>query len=544
MGTLGEKFNEQAEKNQKEEDAKIKKKSKNCQEQIRKHLESKNFDRSQIDFCLSDAHYIRLLAPAGSGKTRSLLWRCKTIHEYNKLMGNSPNKKFFVVTFTRIARDELSERLTSNEDFSEIRNLVRITTLNEWGNKYLHGIERSLEIISSDSKRFSTVDHDFRRLFKGFTKKIKSFYDKTKRRWSNYIDISKVFDSMKNCGFFHEGTKKQLNENFESHRKWLKDNGLERHFNANITQKLVKLGIVEDSNTSIDGFRAFLRLWQKTCDHLWETGKITLEDQKYRSLIEFRKKYGNNHSALPTPSRYDHVLVDEFQDISPLDMLLIKTLVDIYESSLVIVGDDDQAIFEWRGATPNFILSPHDHFKKDFKTYILEINYRSPKNIVAFSHKLISHNKKREAKKFVSNLETDAEVLVKKFPTHNECLDYVLDFARKASEKKLPNQLGIIGRKKGQLIPMQIVLTSNEIPFFARQDLNVLFSKAFKDLKEILEIISAPNLGTSTTVTNSFLKLMDYVRLYPLIKKTRGRLFHHLSSNRGVSNIEGCLEHS
>ena len=60
-----------------------------------------------------------------------------------------------------------------------------------------------------------------------------------------------------------------------------------------------------------------------------------------------------------------------------------------------IVGDDDQAIFEWRGATPEYILNPKEHFGKDFRDYQLDVNYRSPKNIVNLSRKLIRHNTNR-----------------------------------------------------------------------------------------------------------------------------------------------------
>ena len=139
-------------------------------------------------------------------------------------------------------------------------------------------------------------------------------------------------------------------------------------------------------------------------------------------------------------------------------------------------------------------------------------------------------------------MEEDAEILVRKFPTHNECVDYILEFAREANGKSEPRQLGIIGRKKGQLIPMQTVLISKDIPFFARQDLNVAFSRAFQDLKEILEIVSAePNLGPPSSVADSFLKLLKYVKLYPFSSRVTRKAFGYLS-NRDVSDIESCLK--
>jgi len=537
MAKLGDKFDEGVKRHQEEKERNAKKADDQTEKSIREKLEKSNLNESQYKFCLSTSRNIRLLAPAGSGKTLSLLWRCRVINERKK----QSRSKFLVVTFTRVARDELRQRLTLDKNFADIRESVRITTLNEWGYQYLRKNEGSLKVISSDYDRFEIMDHDFRPIFKSSTKKIAGFYKETTKKRGRYVDMMKIFDTMKNCGFCHDTNKNELHSNFEKQRKWLEENGLERYFTEEITKKLIQLKILDETDTSINGFRPFLKVWQETCYRLWENGKITLDDQKYRSLIEFRKRYATNPSSLPVPSRYQHVLVDEFQDISPLDMFFVKTLSGIYGSSLTIVGDDDQAIFEWRGSTPNFILYPENYFDGEFETHILEVNYRSPQNVVDISQKLIKHNKKRVDKKVESSVKENADVKVKKFPTHNECVDYILKFAREANETSKPRQLGIIGRKKGQLIPMQIALISKEIPFFARQDLNVAFSKAFQDLKEILEIVSTPHLGTPTNVANSFLKLMNYVNLYPIPKKIRNKIFYHLS-NRDVSNIESCLE--
>ncbi len=54
-------------------------------------------------------------------------------------------------------------------------------------------------------------------------------------------------------------------------------------------------------------------------------------------------------------------MVDEFQDINPLDIALIKGIAQRHRATLTIVGDDDQAIFEWRGATPEYILHPEQY---------------------------------------------------------------------------------------------------------------------------------------------------------------------------------------
>lgn len=532
MVKFSEKFDEALKNSQKLEEKNVIKAKNHIEKNIKRKLETAGLNESQIAFCMSESKNIRLLAPAGSGKTSSLLWRCKAILE------SKPKDRFLIFTFTRTARDELLVRLREPE-FSEITDNVRITTLNQWGNRYLRGSLGPLKFLNR-TNFYEIMAYDFSHIFRGSSEQSKDFYTKSTRKRQRYIDMMEIFEAMKNCGFRHDLSKKELSNKFNSQVNWLENNGLGRYFDKAIKNELEKFGFIDFKKNSINPFNKFLKIWRETCDHLWKSAKITFNDQKYFSLIKFEEY--KKQKSFPSSNRYQHILVDEFQDISPLDMFLIRTLVDVHESSLTILGDDDQAIFEWRGASPYFILKPEDYFDRAFETYVLNVNYRSTKNIVAYSQKLIKHNEKRVEKHVKSNVTQDAEVLVKRFHSHNECVDYVLSLAEKANENGESNQLGIIGRKKAQLIPMQIVLTSKDIPFFARQDLNVLFSKAFQDLKEILEIVSTENLGSTPHVVNSFLKLLDYIELYPLPKKTRDKFYYTLSV-RNVSNIEDLLRY-
>lgn len=88
-------------------------------------------NRSQRKFCkIPVTKNIRLLAPAGSGKTYSLLWRCLYIHNEFTNAGK-PSPRFIIVTFTRSAKYELEDRIKNDIRFSELR--ISIWTLNGWG---------------------------------------------------------------------------------------------------------------------------------------------------------------------------------------------------------------------------------------------------------------------------------------------------------------------------------------------------------------------------------------------------------------------------
>ena len=84
-------------------------------------------DSSQLQFCRSTESNIRLLAPAGCGKTVSLLHRCR------ELVQRADRKpRFLIVTFTKTATAELKDRVTNDPYLEPVRGQANITTLNAW----------------------------------------------------------------------------------------------------------------------------------------------------------------------------------------------------------------------------------------------------------------------------------------------------------------------------------------------------------------------------------------------------------------------------
>src|SRR5947209_827307 len=86
-------------------------------------------DKFQLPFARDEGRALRLLAPAGSGKTHSLLWRC--LHQTELAKKSKP--RFLLFAFTRAARDEMSDRLRTAPEFAAIRSSVDVFTLNSWG---------------------------------------------------------------------------------------------------------------------------------------------------------------------------------------------------------------------------------------------------------------------------------------------------------------------------------------------------------------------------------------------------------------------------
>lgn len=97
---------------------------------------------------------------------------------------------------------------------------------------------------------------------------------------------------------------------------------------------------------------------------------------------------------IPTLAKHlhwKHILVDEVQDIDPLQWRIINRMSTALDTSLFVVGDIDQSIYEFRGAVPQYLIDHADLFD----IYRLGTNYRSDANIVAAANRLIGHNTDR-----------------------------------------------------------------------------------------------------------------------------------------------------
>ncbi|MGL4875033.1 MAG: ATP-dependent helicase [Clostridium sp.] len=106
---------------------------------------------------------------------------------------------------------------------------------------------------------------------------------------------------------------------------------------------------------------------------------------------------------------FRYILVDEFQDCDNLQVEFLSLMNEGSRSSLFCVGDEDQCIYSFRGSKPEYMVTFNKIFK-DGKKYFLEVNYRSSKNIIDGSKKVISENKKRNEKEIKSFKEENGQI--------------------------------------------------------------------------------------------------------------------------------------
>jgi len=487
----------------------------------------------QRAFCEAQGSSVRLLAPAGCGKTHALLWRC--LHLATTAGKESP--RFLLFTFTRAARDELRDRLRNDPAFRPVAPLISITTLNSWGFRRLKASRHSLKLMTNRADRFFCINNVLQPVWQQHSR-IRELLEDNRRRPRASQELMDLTDTLKTLGFCHR-TDDSI-ERLEGHINWLVSSGMSLQVRS-FLRRLHDLELVRDQAKPVSELlEHFVRFWREACERMFQSAIITLDDQKYWSWLDLVEQLETSR-PITGAARYHHILVDEFQDINPLDLALLKSIAALNRAELTIVGDDDQAIYEWRGATPDFILQPDEYIGGSYQTFILGVNYRSPENIVALSQRLIAHNKRRVPKDVRASSSVKAQVQVVRLPGLSESIDHVLAVVKRLLSGNECSKVAIVGRKRSQIIPYQIVFARENIPFYAAEDLQLFLSDAFNELKDILAIRARADMKgiIGMDPVSDVVRLCDKVKRYPLSKKDREALRRHLLQAHPRSLIEG-----
>ena len=181
--------------------------------------------------------------------------------------------------------------------------------------------------------------------------------------------------------------------------------------------------------------------------------------------------------------RFDHILVDEYQDTNMSQYRIVKGLA-LPHRNLCVVGDDDQAIYGWRGAEVTHILN----FKKDWpeaKTVRLEENYRSTKPIIDWANRLIVFNKHRHDKQLVSTLPGETPHIMEWKDGETEA-QWVVDDIKKrlAGGKRKPGDFAILFRTNDQPRVFEMELRTAKIPY------TLIGGQSFFDRKEVRDVLA------------------------------------------------------
>lgn len=229
----------------------------------------------------------------------------------------------------------------------------------------------------------------------------------------------------------------------------------------------------------------FKKLYDGYDEMLKTTGKIDFDDM----LVMCHELFTERKDILASwQKKFKYILVDEFQDINLLQYQVVRMLA-LPENNLFIVGDDDQSIYRFRGAKPEIMLG----FEKDFpgtKRVLLGTNYRSTKEIVETSLRLIEHNKVRFEKKLEPFRGSGRPVDFRVFDNPGHEMDTVAQSIRAYHDAGYQwSEIAVLFRTGANSGLMAERLMGYNIPFKLRDVIPNLYSHWIaKDLFAYMEI--------------------------------------------------------
>lgn len=253
---------------------------------------------------------------------------------------------------------------------------------------------------------------------------------------------------------------------------------------------------------SADAFRNIYRNYER---HRKELKKIDFDDMLVLCYELFRSR---PDVLAQWQKKFRYVLIDEFQDINRIQYDVIRMLAQP-ENNLFVVGDDDQAIYGFRGADSELMLG----FGKDFpdaKQILLGMNYRSTANIVQNSLKLIENNVERYSKKLEANREGGSCLHIQEVKDPVEEAEYVLEEIQKCKENGIKEEeIAILFRVHTDARAVVEAMVERKIPFQMKEHLPNIYEHFIAK-----NIMAYFRLATGKRRRQDFLQVMNRPKRY------------------------------
>ena len=394
----------------------------------------------QREVVLAGGGPILVIAGAGSGKTRTLVYRVSRLIE----SGHDPSR-LLLLTFTNKAAREMLRRVETLLAV-DTRRLAG-GTFHSVGNRLLRRFGARLGLTAN----FTILDpEDARELMEAATsdRKIPTL----ERRFPKGDVLQDLYSFTINTG-------RSFTEVLAEHAPHFSE------LETEIVSVFQRYRERKRQGNAVD-YDDLLLLWKK------------LLDEVPAAATELR-------------SSFDHVLVDEYQDTNRLQGEIVDGMAKL-KKNVTVVGDDAQAIYSFRGASFENILGFPQRYP-DVQTFRLTRNYRSTPEILALANASIAHNEKQFPKELAASREAGALPAVVALPD-------IPDQARFAGQRLLEwhdegeklSDLAVLYRAHYQALELQIELTRRGIPYEIRSGTRFFEQRHVKDVLAFLRIVVNP----------------------------------------------------
>ncbi|MCG3711253.1 ATP-dependent helicase [Aliarcobacter butzleri] len=324
-----------------------------------------------------------ILAGAGSGKTKTITTRLAFLIS----IGIDPSS-ILTLTFTNKAATEMRERAFSLLDSSKIFTPPLLCTFHKFGLLFLKFHMSELE----RKNNFIIIDtDDKKRILKSINKEIPSALLAS--------EVSKYKNSL-------------------------------------MSPSEVK------ATAQLKLYQEIAQIYEDYENYLEKNNLVDFDDLL---LLPYKILKNNENLAKQISQKYQYIMVDEYQDTNELQYRLLRLLCSSH-NNLCVVGDDDQSIYGWRGATIKNILNFSDHFENSL-VIKLEDNYRSTDTILNHANQLIEHNRDRLGKKLIgTRTKGDSIRIYESNDENDETRKIVEDIKKLIDSGENPKNIAILFR--------------------------------------------------------------------------------------------------
>ena len=274
----------------------------------------------------------------------------------------------------------------------------------------------------------------------------------------------------------------------------------------------------------------------------------------FDDLLLLTEKLFENHAdcLADEAARFDHILVDEYQDTNGSQYRIIRALAKPH-SNLCVVGDDDQSIYGWRGAEVQHIL----RFKDDWpsaKVIRLEENYRSTTAILNFANSLIAFNSHRHAKVLRPARTGGSAPQICQFPNEvKEAAETVHSIRKRLEQPGMqPRDFAILFRTNEQPRLFETELRKAKLPYVLVGGMSFFDRKEIKDVLaylrltdgqhddiSLLRIINTPPRGIGRKTVEQLIEhsIQNKLPLWDVIANDNSQLSLTQATQKGIANL-------
>ena len=395
-----------------------------------------------------------VIAGAGSGKTRVITHRVAKLIE----KGVAPHQ-IMMVTFTNKAAKEMLTRVeqTIGGESTQPRKIIH-GTFHSIANRFLRRYAQQIEYRAN----FSILDSsDAKEL-------IKSSISEAIPKIRNFPS-ARVLQDIFSLAF---------NQNADStHLK--KYSYATRHFQME--------SLLLESHSYLEKYtEEILRVHQHYRQKKHRNQAMDFDDL-LEYWLELLLRYG---TELPLVRQIQYVLVDEFQDTNKVQSSILEELVKTHQN-LMVVGDDAQSIYSWRGANFRNILDFPEKYQAT--VYRLEQNYRSTPNILELANSCIRKNKEQFEKNLFTSLSSFTKPNLYRMWNTEEEATIIVEEILQLRDQDIPyEEICVMYRNHMQAAMLEIALTQANIPFIIHSGVKFFEQAHLKDLLAFLKVVFNP----------------------------------------------------